>query len=895
MPSDIENHLRVVQVAMDALGLTVEEAIARVPADLRLQVRVLFEERRPGDVARPAILSADQGQPDWYGSIDPDSMYHWPRLRRWLVDVKGRHPDAVRNLELESSKVMRLLGDPRPPPHGVANFRVQGLVVGYVQSGKTANFTATVARAADAGYRLVIVLAGIHNTLRRQTQQRLEIELGLRPDQRGVAVAEVGRAWITLTKSDLSGDFRGGTTSGAILQSHQPLLAVVKKNGAVLRRLLQWIGEAPPPDMPVLIIDDEADQASVNTGGNQAADSVDDDDRPSTINRLVRDLLRRFRRVSYVAYTATPFANVFIDHEGMDREVLQDLYPRDFIVALDKPHAYIGAEDLFGRPAIRDEQAIPPLDLITEVEEGDVVHVVPPPRRRGDAERDQDEFRATLPGSLKDALHDFVLASAAFLGRKPLAERPATPLTMLVHSHHQIAVHQDLGAEVTTFVDDLRREWRYDRQTRLLPLLRGRWAEFERHTREIDPTKAASFDEIEPRIGDVFQELRVLTINSESDDALDYEREPGLKAVVIGGNRLSRGLTLENLLVSYFVRQSAVLDTLLQMGRWFGHRREYVDLTRLYTTATLRDWFQEVAAAEEELRDDIRIYAVTGRTPMDFGPRVRRHPILTPTARNKMQHAQVASTSFAGQLKQTIVFRFGDRDWLDRNLQATRALVSRLGSPPSAELLWRGIAVERVLAFLGTYQTDRRAGSVDADEIRRYIDAQVRERQLLIWDVFVRENEEGSSELGTEDLGISSGRVVNRINRSRLAGTDSIGILANPAVRGTDGGDESVGMSPEQIDFAGRLVARDPRLKWGRALRRARDRERGLLVIYPISPLSTPRPTRETTRQRREPLFPSDLAATMPTVVGITMVFPDSDSAATTEYLVGTAGTADAS
>lgn len=894
MPSDTEKYLRVVQVQIDALGLPLVEALGNVPANLRDEVRRLHEEQRPSEIALPAVLSNGLTK-EWWESIPESDYYNWPRLRRWLIDVRGRHPETVRNLDLESTRVVRLLGDPRGSPRGADQFRVQGLVVGYVQSGKTANFTATIAKAADAGYRLVIVLAGIHNTLRRQTQQRLELELGLRPDRGGVSAPAPEKAWVTLTKPDLSGDFRAGTMSGTILHGNQPILAVVKKNGAVLRRLLQWIGETPPPGLPVLIIDDEADQASVNTGGNQS-DELSEDERPSTINRLIRDLIRRFQRVSYVGYTATPFANVFIDHEGMDRDVLQDLYPRDFIVALDKPHGYVGTEDLFGRPALRDEDAVPRLDVIEQVDEGDLTQLIPPRKRRticGVEGDDPPDFQATIPPSLERALKGFVLLGAAFLQRRVPEDRPATPVTMLVHSHHTIKVHQQLGAEVARYMDDLRREWRYDRDRALKADFAHVWeTDVTIRTARIDASRVIPFEQVEGLVDEFLRELRVLTINSESDDVLDYEREPGLKAIVVGGNRLSRGLTLENLLVSYFLRESAVLDTLLQMGRWFGHRRSYVDLTRIFTTNTLIEWFQEVAAAEEELRDDIRLYSVTGKTPIDFGPRVRSHPVLRPTARGKMHHADEVSSSFAGHLKQTILFRLSDRTWLTSNLETTRDLVGRLGKPSDEKkLLWRGAPVELVLDFLGKYQTHIGAGSVDADAIRGYIRAQVAEKELLHWDVCIRENEEPSDELGRESLGATGGRTVNRISRSRLQGTESIGILVNPATRGTASGDECIGMTEGQIEFA-RQLAEDPKLKWGRALRRARDPDRGLLLIYPISPFSEPKENASSSepRQRREPLFRHDLRPQMPTVIGIALVFPDSNSQATTEYLVGTAG-----
>jgi hypothetical protein len=601
-----------------------------------------------------------------------------------------------------------------------------------------------------------------------------------------------------------------------------------------------------------------------------------------------------------VAYTATPFANVFINPDGLDREVLEDLYPRDFILALDKPHRYVGAEDLFGRPALREEDEKPGLDVIVTVDEGDVSQVVAPRRRRAQVkpdELDTGSFQATVPQSMEQAIQDFILAGAGLLARHEASERPDIPLTMLIHSSHSIAVHQDLGAEVTKYVEDLRREWRYDRGTRLADLLRRRWdTEFKPRTARIDADRVVSFSKIEPLIGELLIELQVKTVNSQSDDVLDYELQPGVKTIVVGGNRLSRGLTLENLLVSYFVRQSPVLDTLLQMGRWFGHRGGYVDLTRIYTTPTLVDWFREVAAAEEELREDIRLYAVTNRTPRDFGPRVRSHAIVRPTSPAKMQHAREVGSSFAGQLKQTILFQFEDRQWLERNLEATRLLLEALGPPHSAKRperpLWQGVSADLVLTFLSRYRTSEESKAVDSDALAEYIRTQNPHEELTRWDIAVVGNESGG-DLGVVDLAISDGHRVNQINRSRLQGKSSIGTLVNPALNGTDTGDEATGMTRGQLNEASRLRSLDPKLKYGRALRRARDPATGLLLIYPISPMSLPKKlaaSAKTPRQLREPLFREDVRGSMPTVIGIGMVFPDSDSIATDQYFVGPAG-----
>jgi hypothetical protein len=234
----------------------------------------------------------------------------------------------------------RVLGQFAPPV--TEQFDIRGLVLGFVQSGKTANYTALAAKAADVGYRLVVVLSGVDNGLRRQTQIRLKGELVGYNDNRAGAVRlpTLGRQWHEFTLEELNGDFQPGYANHAALQGSQPVLLVVKKNGTVLRRLLRWLDDAPDEvrrTIPLLVIDDEADQASVDTRGTyQTEDEATDPDYepPSIINGLIRDLLRKSQRRVYVAYTATPFANILIPHDTVDPRVQNDLYPRDFIVDL---------------------------------------------------------------------------------------------------------------------------------------------------------------------------------------------------------------------------------------------------------------------------------------------------------------------------------------------------------------------------------------------------------------------------------------------------------------------------------------------------------------------------------------------------------------------------------
>ncbi|MGH9895402.1 MAG: Z1 domain-containing protein, partial [bacterium] len=300
--------------AMVDLGHRLDDILtsAFIPAHLRAFVREEIERDQNFPLAPARTIVADANRPDWLRDRDRSTWHYYPALRQFLLTSKGWTVTALRTLDDSSDRVLRQLEPPE-----MEQFDIRGLVLGFVQSGKTANYTAVIAKAADAGYRLIIVLSGIDNGLRRQTNFRLKKELVGFPDNRSTAVRMPprGRQWHEFTTTDLNGDFQPGFANHAALQGSEPVLLVVKKNGPVLRRLLRWLDDAPVEvrrTLPLLLIDDEADQASVDTRGTRQGEEdplPQDYEPPSVINGLIRDLLRRFQRRAYVAYTATPFAN----------------------------------------------------------------------------------------------------------------------------------------------------------------------------------------------------------------------------------------------------------------------------------------------------------------------------------------------------------------------------------------------------------------------------------------------------------------------------------------------------------------------------------------------------------------------------------------------------------
>ncbi len=405
----------------------------------------------------------------------------------------------------------------------------------------------------------------------------------------------------------------------------------------------------------------------------------------------------------------------------------------------------------------------------------------------------------------------------------------------------------------------------------------------------IDPARDRPFEDIEPHIDRLMKDpLPVLVLNSATKDILDYDNEPNLKALIIGGNRLSRGMTLEGLTVSYYVRRTPYYDTLLQMARWFGYREWYVDLTRLWTTPLLASWFRDLSLREEELRRQIAEADKAKLSPLQVGYLIRSHPAMMVTAQNKMGAGRMQKLSYAGRMIQTTRFRLDDRDWLSSNLKAVRDFVAELETPntdPSGALFWDGVPADAVVELLARYQTVQDRTSFDADAARRYILAQLANDELQQWQVAIRTQQQASGLLKTVDLGVEGHGEVNAIARTRLKNDPtSIGVLTNPAKKSGPfhQGDEEIGLSDEQIQTARQELSEDQFDSIREALLARRPTTQGLLVIYPISRYSKKR----TNSTDRIDLFENP-EAEGESVIGLALAFPPSESAATIEYVAG--------
>lgn len=694
-------------------GRTLEEAIdvqrkAGFPLDVVEAGRALYESKVQSVKSYTAAgLIIDRDRRDWYGGPRPSDTF-WPVLTEVMSD-KGWDDDIIGDIDGASNRIVGLLDEP-----GKRSFNTRGLVLGHVQSGKTANFTAVMAKAADAGFKLFIVLAGLHNSLRQQTQKRLRDDLYDKTSER----------WLRLTSTD--DDFRADYNSDSYLSGagHQRVLCVVKKNATRLRALRDWLRRAKPSVLqscPALVIDDEADQASVDAARYETERTV--------INSLIIEILAALPRVAYVGYTATPFANVLAD-----TTYPSDLYPRDFIVDLPQPAGYFGNERIFGAEAFDEESEDDGLDVIREVPEEEV-HSLKPRRRD-----EREDFIPEITDSLRTAIHWFLLACAVRRARGQGDEH----MSMLVHTCVYTAVHAAFGpvletelqsiedrflAEDVELIEDLSRLW--VEETRRLPAA------------AVDETPVG-FDEALDRLGEVFDAVSVTIENAQSEHRLEYPDDRATTQIIVGGSTLSRGLTLKGLAVSFFVRSTYLYDTLLQMGRWFGYRHGYSDLPRIWMTAELEQHFRHLALVEQEIRRDIARMEQLNLTPQQFAVRVRTHSTMAVTSPLKMKYAREGSISFGGQTKQTTYYQHRDVDWLDANIDAARTLLAGAHEIRGPERVWggrhllyRGVPLDVVRPFLRAYRIHERHRDIQPAAMLQYIEEQHQDGHLGQWNIAV--------------------------------------------------------------------------------------------------------------------------------------------------------------
>lgn len=852
LKSSVNRQRAIVQQLQDqlALGRTLQEAKLRFldlfdedEIDGAIEALKTSDERFK-DAKEISTLHDEPNYAGWYGGPNEDSSSVWSGLKQTLKS-KSWSNEMIENLDLSSTGVI----EQTAPPRSEKPIRVKGLVLGHIQSGKTANYSAVVAKAVDAGYRLIVVLAGMHNNLRKQTQERLKLEL----------VDPNPARCTTLTSVDEQGDFEKKQNVGAnrALSVDGFTLVVLKKNASVLRNFHAWLAGASEDVIkrtPTLIIDDESDQASINT-------SKPEDD-PTAINSHIRKLTTRFHVCTYVGYTATPFANVLVDASEDN-----DVFPRDFLINLGKPPNYFGAEELFGRDKVGAAKAKDGIRVIRIIPPDDEARLHPSHIK--ELVKTGDEFSLLTP-SINNAIESFILGCAA----RTLRGQHKKHMTMLLHISHLTDVQAKLKAEVDVHLNSLKFAAEAD-DPELLKRLSSLWAEdFLSISKDFEGSASTEFDKIWKYSKRVINEIDTVLENSKSLERLSYETDSPLRTIVVGGNTLSRGLTLEGLTVSYFIRTTKAYDTLLQMGRWFGYRPGYIDLTRIFVTEDLRDYFYHLATVEQEIRDEIKVMAANEERPVDVGLRIRNHPHLAVTASNKMRRAQDCAFTYSGTKIQARHIITQDKECIEKNLLVVKDLFEKsrkFGKRESSALqdfkntiLFRNLPPEVILQFLDEYLFSPENGKFTNELFKEYITKQNIVSEVNDWSIAFLSSQQGPD----IDLG---GEVVKAFDRSVLKrafseiGADSVQLraLSTPGDELIDLGDRFETKVARIEDLLPQGKERESEIS---LRRRYRPAERALLLIHPLN-------WKQSTEGGKKFSMSEPLNARGP-VFGVTFVFP---------------------
>jgi hypothetical protein len=668
----------------------------------------------------------------------------WNRYRDYLQDVKN-YPEIVLN-QLDRLTDRTLDGLFNPNLNAIIS--KYGLVVGQVQSGKTSNYTGLICKAADAGFKLIIVLAGIHNNLRSQTQLRLDegflgfdtqFQRAFNTGQHSIGVG-VGKNALpanSVTSSSDNGDFSATTTQ--TFNTNEPIIAVVKKNSKVLEKLFQWLssqadtnanGDRRINNKSLLLIDDEADNASINTNK--------DEDKSTKINEHIRSILKLFNKSGYVGYTATPFANIFIPIDD------DQLFPRDFIINIQAPSNYIGPEKVFGIRVIEDDEVSDDvLPILNKIE--DYQDFVPNGHKRDSTLPDN------IPDSLRLAIKSFIITCAI----RRVREQETAHNSMLIHvsrfTNWQVHIKElvenvfdfyrrGIEMKIPSVIEELREVFEVDTKT---------YKSYKSVSKQILSTDLKDIDNgvqihqwknVAAQLHEASARIQVKTINGGSADVLNYyDHKNGLSVIAIGGNKLSRGLTLEGLSISYYLRASRMYDTLMQMGRWFGYRPGYVDLCRLFTSRELNEWFCHITLSSEELRSEFDYMAdVAGSTPEKYALKVRTHPgVLQISASNKIRRAVNVDVSWAGRLVESYQLQ-KDPFVIKSNLNATDDFIRSLDDTYKTNrnnYLWQNVSPELIRPLFRKFKVPDTLVRVEPNNLLQFIDVQIANGELTNWSV----------------------------------------------------------------------------------------------------------------------------------------------------------------
>lgn len=748
-----------------------------------------------------------------------NGWYYWNRYKDHLIRDKHWSKNIVRTIERDTELTLDLMADPTSDHP----FERRGLVVASVQSGKTANYTGLICKAADAGYKIIVVMAGVHNVLRNQTQARLEEGFtGFKflesngTDAVGVGKNNLERRPVSMTSRDYDFNRRQAHALYTIQTDHlsEPLLFVIKKNTHSLKQVHDWLRSNAKSSDPLLLIDDEADNASIN--GKYKRDNREED--PTRINGQIRNILGLFEKKCYVGYTATPFANILIDPDVCTDEFGKDLFPSNFIYTLEESSDYFGATKVFDD---FDDACPRYLRFIDDIDP------ILPPKHKSTHEIDR------IPESLQDAIRTFILATTIRALRGDRDEHSTMMVNVSPYKQPQKLIAGEIGDYLHDLRDSIKSYAALDPEMALslstdLTFLYGTW-----HS-EFKSTTEFSWEQIQSRLYEVVKNIHVVSINSNSPERLEYELHTE-HVIAVGGYRLSRGLTLEGLVVSYYSRNAKAYDALMQMARWFGYRPGYEDLCRIWMSERSAGWYKFVADATSDLFDELRDMRQAYKTPNDYGLKIKQSPdSLIVTARNKMGTGTMLSApiDLNSGFVETIAFD-RDRSAIAANKEAVKQLLESAAQYKTKKHFYRGVPVKYIVHFLDQYiNEDTRSPKSQKNPILNYIDDRQNDRELSEWDIFIAEGQGNEIDLG-------NGAIVRQEIRYPGSTTSSGILVVGEKQRLMSRGAEKIGLSDDEREIAeGKFLAdhgdegkseKDTSDRYFR-----RERTYPLLIIHPV-------------------------------------------------------------
>ena len=700
----------------------------------------------------------------------------WNRYKMYMSENDPSFP--INDLDDFTDKIL----DKCVNPKKAGSWDRRGMVVGHVQSGKTSNYVGLINKATDAGYKVIIIIAGTISSLRRQTQERIDSgyigrnsSAFIREKENrivGVGKYSAGTDIYSLTsayyKSGDEGDFNQAVANRLNIPiGKNPVVFVIKKNKSILENLIDWFSkdinakmiDGTPKlfDVPALIIDDEADAASVN--------ATKDIDEIKTINRLIRTLLNIFNQNTFIGYTATPYANLFIPQDynealtttvkGKTYKIGEDLFPRDFIINIKAANNYIGAAKIFGYENPNPELTKEPLDIFRAIDDYD------PPFLKTINRENKDNLPEYLPPSLERAIKSFILTCAI----RRIRGHENKHNSMLVH----VALLVKWIDRVAYLVNEKTREYKnaiLSEDETLLQELKDLYeTDFLPTTENVLENigykdirvKTHSWEEVKKEFKNAVSKIEVRSVHGTRSttnleyhniEEIDYNRyENGFSVIAVGGSRLSRGITLEGLSVSYYIRTTKMYDSLMQMGRWFGYRPGYVDLCRLFTTNQIFEWFNHITMATEEMRNDFDEMTAALQRPKDFRLKVRNHHgLLTITSVTKLHFSEKIEISFSGSNPQTYQL-LKTKTAIENNFKALQNLVTALGlndnnikkiNNKTRYLLYQNADIQPLYDFLNSYTIEQ--PSIKNATISGYINEQAKNGKIKEWSICIVSN-----------------------------------------------------------------------------------------------------------------------------------------------------------